>query len=1070
MKKTALLLAASLLMPLAAIHAVELQNLSCEYLKDPLGIDSAKPRLSWIIKDDERGQKQTAYQILVASSPEILAQDQGDLWDSGKVACDRSIQVEYAGKPLGSQARCHWKVRVWDKDGEKSNWSETAMWSMGLLKPEDWTAKWIGYDMSSGTKSPYESAQWIWFPEGSPASAAPAGVRYFRRTIEVPADRKLVMATMELAVDDSFELRVNGQKAGQGADWRTPVKVDLASMLKAGSNTLAIAARNAGSGSTPAGMIGALRLEFVEGEPLTILTDGEWRSFSESKEGWDLPGFDDDSWAKAQVLGASNMAPWGAGNVDARPLPARYLRHEFAVKKKVKRATVHACGLGFFDLHLNGKKVNDQMMSPALSDYRKAAYYLTFDITDELKHGTNAMGAVLGNGRFFAPRLYSPARTVTYGYPKMLLQLEIEYADGSRERIVSDEGWKFTADGPIRANNEYDGEEYDARREMPGWSEAGFDDAKWQKAELVSAPGGELEAQMIEPMRVTQVLKPVDITSPKPGVFVVDFGQNFYGSVRLKASAPAGTEVRIVHAYSLLPDGTLKTADNRHARATDVYTFKGEGEETWSPIFKGQGFRRIQVTGFPGTPTVDNFEGLVIHTDVKQAGEFECSNELVNLIHQAFIRGTRMFLRSAPLDPDRDERQAWMGDPSKDSESQAYNFHVAPFYAKWMDDVRRSQRADGSIPDVAMNWDWGRSIPWPSVFTIIPDWFLDFYADQNVVEKQYDAMNRWVQAMHAINLLPDGTIKGGPYGDWCDAYSMDGKTSDSGKTPDDLISTAYHYNNCRIMARAATRLNKPEDAKLFGDWAGQLKTAFNKKFLDPSTGVYQGGTQCAYVLPLAFDMVPPEHRQKVIDNLVHDILVTHKGHLSVGLIGMQWMMQVLTDIGRPDVAWMLMTNTTRPSWGYMISKGATTIWERWDSDTRGPGMNSEALLILAGNFDAWLYQTVAGIRPDPSAPGFKHVLIKPTVLGDLTWVKCHHDSPCGRIVSNWKREGGKLTMDVTIPSNATATVFVPANKAASITESGKPAGEAEGVKFLRMENNAAVYAVGSGNYQFQSQL
>jgi alpha-L-rhamnosidase len=776
------------------------------------------------------------------------------------------------------------------------------------------------------------------------------------------------------------------------------------------------------------------------------------------------------------------MAPWGnSETADARPLPARYLRREFSVEKKVVRATAYVCGLGFFDLYVNGKKVSDQVMNPALSDYRKAAYYVTFDITDRLKNGANALGVVLGNGRFFAPRLRTPADTMDYGYPKLLLQTEIQYKDGSTRQIISDENWTLTTEGPIRANNEYDGEEYDARKEMPGWCQAGFDDTKWEKAGLVSAPGGVLLAQMIEPMRVTQTIKPVAITQPKPGTYIVDMGQNFYGAVRLKAKGVAGTEVRMVCAYSLLPDGTLKTADNRGAKATDVYVFKGEGEEVWTPQFKGQGFRRVQVTGFPGTPTVDNFEGLVINTDARPVGDFECSNVLVNRIHRAMWWGFRMYLRSAPLDPDRDERQAWLGDPAKDAESEAFNFNVAPFYAKWMDDVRRSQRGDGTIPDVSMNWEWGSGVEWPSVFTIIPDWFLDFYSDQRVVETQYEGMKRWVLAMKAMNLQPDGTLKAGPYGDWCDTYSMDGKCGDGGKTPQELIATAYHYNNCRIMARAAKRLNKPEDAKLYGEWADQLKLAFNKKFLDPATGVYFGGTQCAYVLPLAFGLVPGEHRQKVIDNLVNDILVTHKGHLSVGLIGMQWLMQVLSDIGRPDVAWTIVTQTTRPSWGYMMGRGATTIWERWDCDTRDPGMNSEALLIQAGNLDAWFYQTLAGINYDREQPGFNHIIIKPQFMGDplsqgssgvadLTWVKCHHDSIHGRIVSNWKRAGDKLTMEVTIPANTTATVYVPAKDAVGVTESGKPANKAKGVKFLRMEDNAAVYAVGSGTYQFQSAL
>ena len=1074
-----LIAAVTVLSGFPGASAAGLTNLRCEYRENPLGIDVPQPRLSWVIavggrRTEDRGQKQTAYQVLVASTPELLTKDQGDLWDSGKVASDQSIQVEYKGKALESRMQCYWQVRAWGQDGKASDWSKPAFWSMGLLKLEDWQAKWIGLDPSQGSNSIHlESAQWIWFPEGEPASSAPAGTCYFRRALSLPAGRKIVKAIIQITADNAFELYVNGKKAGQGDDFRVPVAMDLTSILQAGSNTLAVAATNAGDTPNPAGLIAVLTVEFAEGSPMVVCTDTQWRSNLSKAEGWERAGFDDARWPAAKALGAFGTGPWGQfnqGGEDARRLPARYVRREFLVAKKVARATTYVCGLGFFDLYLNGEKVSDHGMDPALSDYRQAVYYVTFDVTRHLKTGRNAMGVALGNGRFFAPRLRTPAPTLDYGYPKLLLQTEISYADGTTARIVSDESWRLTTQGPIRANNEYDGEEYDARMELAGWNRIGFDDAQWEKAQPVKAPGGTLRAQIMEPLRVTQTIKPVAITNPKPGTFIVDMGQNFYGTVRMKAHGARGAEVRMVSAYSLLPDGTLKTADNRGAKAIDVYTFKGEGEEVWSPQFKGQGYRRVQVTGFPGTPTVDNFAGLVMHTDAERVGEFACSNDLVNRIHLAMRWGFRMYLRGAPLDPDRDERQAWMGDPAKDAESEAFNFNVAAFYTKWMDDVRRSQRPDGTIPDVSMNWEWGNGVEWPSVFTIIPDWYLDFYADRRVVATHYDAMRRWVLTMDSIHRDADGTLKSKAYADWCDTYSMDGKGGDTGRTPQELVSTAYHYNNCRIMAQAAKRLDKVEDERQFGEMADKLKAAFNQRFLDPATGTYQGGTQCGYVLPLAFGMVPPRHRKAVIKNLVNDILVTHKGHLSVGLIGMQWLMQVLTDIGRPDVAWTIVTQTTRPSWGYMIGKGATTIWERWDCDTRDPGMNSEALLIQAGNLDAWFYQTLAGINYDPSQPGFKHIIIRPQPPGDLTWLKAHHDSLYGRIVSNWKQDGHKLTMEVTLPANTTATVYVPAKAAAGVTESGQPAAQAEGVKFLRLENNAAVYAVGSGTYQFQSTL
>ena len=1039
------------------------ESLRCEYLENPLGIDALHPRLSWILESDKRGEKQTAYQVLVASSTEKLSKDEGDLWDSGKVDSDQSILVPYAGKELTSRQQCFWKVRVWDGRGQASPWSEPASWSMGLLKPEDWQAKWIGLEAPAqfAVEDPHRLVKRIWYPGDASPSGSPERM-YFRRTVVLPQGRTIQRATLELAAGSSYELCVNGKKT---EDMRQ--EKDLTMDLHSGVNVIAVNVPNAGPAKKPdtAGIGALLRVDFGDGNPLVLVSDRAWRCSKTLAPKWMEVGFDDAAWEAADELGPFGPPPWGLAR-EYRNLPARNLRTEFQAGKKITRATAYACGLGFFDLYLNGKLVSDGVMNPALSLYNLAAYYLTIDLTGKIKPGANALGAVLGNGRFFAP-----VRNVTadYGVPRLLLQLELQYEDGTREQIVSDERWRVTDAGPIRGNNEYNGEIYDARREMPGWDQTGFDDSKWLPAQVLRAPTTNLCSQMIEPMRVTEVLKPVEITNPKPGVFIVDFGQNFHGAVRLKASAPKGTTVWMTEAYSLQPDGLLKTADNRAAQATEIYTFKGDGVEQWMPRFRGQGFRRVQVIGFPGTPTVDNFEGMVIHSDVPAVGEFSCSNDLINRIHMAIRWGTRMYLRSAPVDPDRDERQAWLGDPAKDAESEAYNFNVSPFYAKFMDDIRRSQRADGSIPNVVMYWQPGTDVLWPSVYTIIPDWFVDFYGDLKVTETNYETMKRWMAAMQKGQTLKDGTVKGFCYGDWCDAASLKIRTAgDVGVTSRALICTAYHYNNYRIMERAAKRLNKPEDAKFFAEQADRLRTIFNNAFFDPATNTYQSKTQCAYLLPLTFGLVPEEHKQAVIAKLVEDIMVKNEGHLSVGLIGMQWLMQTLTECGQPEVAWTIASQTTRPSWGYMISKGATTIWERWNGDTARPTMNSEALLIQAGNLDAWFYQTLAGINYDREQPGFKHIILRPYPLGDLTWVKAHLDSSYGRIASHWERKGDHFTWNIAVPANTTATVYVPAHSAESVSESGKPASKADGVRFLRMEKDRAVFEIGSGKYCFEA--
>ncbi len=799
--------------------------------------------------------------------------------------------------------------------------------------------------------------------------------------------------------------------------------------------------------------------------------DGKPSAWSEPAR-WSMGLLQVGDWS-ARWIGLNSGDATLPGDLPRTRLPARMLRREFAVSKPVRRAMVYVTGLGFFDLHLNGAHVGDHIMDPALTEYSKLILYVTFDVTSQLREGKNAVGAVLGNGRFFAPRSGDkhPVRFRGYGYPRLLLQLEIEYADGTRDRVVSDGTWKVTADGPIRANNEYDGEEYDARKEMPGWDEPRFNDARWQKVDLMESPGGRLQAQMLEPTRVTQVLKAVSIRQTKPQTYLVDFGQNFYGDVRMRASAPAGTVVKMQEAYSLNPDGSLRTQDNRSALTTDMYIFKGVGVETWSPRFRGQGFRRVEVTGLPGTVSADQFEGLVVENALDHVGSFECSIPLLNRIYRNVWWGERMFMRTGvPLDPDRDERQGWTGDPSKDSEGEAFNFNVAAFYDKWIHDIFLDQRPDGKQSDVSpAYWSfYSGDIAWPSVLTIIPDWYYSFYGDRRILEVNYEPMKKWVEyCIH--QLKTDYTVDKTVYGDWCDTASIGGHEhdgKDQGATSKPLIGTAYCYLNVKLMARAAERLGKTEDAEHYSDVAAKIREGFNRRLFNPQAAQYESATQTSYVLPLAFGLVPDDARSRVIQNLVDDIMVKHHGQSTVGLLGMQWLMEVLSETGHADAALSIATRTDRPSWGYMIAKGATTIWERYDFDTRDPGMNSEALLIQTGDLEAWFFRSLAGIDYDPEHPGFKNIVMRPRVVPGLTFAKASLESPLGEIVSNWKIDAGRFSWNITVPPNGTATVYVPARDAEAVRESGKRASQAVGVKFLRRDNGYCVFEVESGRYSW----
>lgn len=1049
-------------------------ELRCEHLVNPLGIDVTEPRLSWILHSGDRGEHQTAYQILVASSLERLAADEGDLWDSGRVESDQSIHVRYAGRPLTSGQQVYWKVRVWDRNGAASTWSEPARWSMGLLKADDWQGKWIGLDEEEDDDR-LSDCSWIWFPEADSDEQPPVGRRYFRRGFEIPAEREVRHAELLLAADNEFACAVNGQHAGHGTSFRAATAMDVTRSLQTGENVIAAWVENHGSDPNPAGLVGQLRIEFATGEPLVIPTDADWRTTDIPDGDWIGLDFDDSQWVAARVLGPVGMQPWGeVAGAEERRLPARMLRKEFGGTGPVARAMLYVSGQGVSECYLNGEKVGDHVLSPALTEYPQRVFYVTYDVTDKVREGDNALGVWLGNGRYYAPRLRVPTETRTYGYPKVLLQLEVEYANGTRQTIASDESWKLTTDGPILANNEYDGEEYDARREMPGWASAGFDDSAWSPVEVVEAPGGKLAAQMVNPIRVTETLKPISVNEVEPGVFIFDMGQNMVGWCRLRVSGPAGTQVSLRHAETLKPDGTLYLENLRSCEVTDTYTLKGAGTEFYEPRFVFHGFRYVELTGYPGQPTLDTIEGRVVHDDMSPAGEFACSHPLINRIYRNIVWGVRGNYRSIPTDcPQRDERQGWLGDRSAESKGETYLFDVAAFYSKWCRDMSDAQKESGSIPDVCPSyWPfYNDNVTWPASAVIIPGAMYEQYADKAILARQYPTMAKWIE--HMTGYIEDGIITRDNYGDWCvppEDPELIHSNDPARKTAPGILATSYFHHCLKLMAQYAEILDKPEDARRYTALAEELRIALNERFYDEQKGYYDNGSQTSCVLPLAFDMVPEGERQRVFAHLVHKITEETEGHIGTGLVGGQWLNRTLTDGGRPDLVYGFATHTTYPSWGYMVEQDATTIWELWNGDTANPAMNSHNHVMLVGDLVIWLYEDLAGIKSDPALPGFKHIIMKPHPVGDLNFVRASHRSPYGLISSHWQRDGERFDWQITVPANTTATVSVPATGMEAVTESGNAAVEAEGIAAVGFGQGRAVFEVQSGSYRFISRL
>jgi alpha-L-rhamnosidase len=550
---------------------------------------------------------------------------------------------------------------------------------------------------------------------------------------------------------------------------------------------------------------------------------------------------------------------------------------------------------------------------------------------------------------------------------------------------------------------------------------------------------------MAEPLRVVETLRPAKITQPRPGAYIFDMGQNMVGWCRLRVSGAKGTRLSLRFAETLRDDGTPYADNLRSARANDLYTLKGGGIEVWEPRFTYHGFRYVEVIGYPGKPGLDALEGRVVHDAMAPTADFSSSDALLNQIHHNIFWGVRGNYRSIPTDcPQRDERQGWLGDRSMVSRTESYLFDVAAFYTKWIGDLLDAQRPDGSIPDVVPNY-WmlyNDDVTWPSTFLFLPGMLYEQYGDRRIVERAYPGMKKWVE--HMRGYLKDGLMPKDTYGDWCvppESPKLIHSQDPARRTDGTFIGTAYYYQLLRLMARYARLTGNAADAADYEALSGAVRAALQKAYFKPDQGIYSNGTQTSSVLPLAFGMAGEADRRRVFENLTRKIEQESKGHIGVGLVGAQWLMRTLSDNGRPDVALQIATQKTYPGWGYMVSQGATTIWELWNGDTADPAMNSGNHVMQIGDLGVWLYEYLAGIRSDPEQPGFKHILIRPYPLGNLTFVKASHQSMYGLIRSSWRREQGRFTLEVTIPPNSAATVYMP---------------------------DAAVHEVGSGTYSFST--
>ncbi len=845
-------------------------GLRCEYLVDPLGIDTPLPRFSWVLEHSERGQGQSAYEIIVSSKQDAEA---GDCWASGRVDSSDSTQVVYAGRALSSGSPYFWKVRYWDRSGRSSSFSQLARFDTGLLARGDWKGIWIG-----------------------------------------------------------------------------------------GKNQL---------------------------------------------------------------------------------------RKEFELPKRVVRARAYVCGLGYYELRLNGRKVGRNVLDPAWTTYDKRVLYVTYDVTRFLRPGKNAVAVMLGQGWFKSTTL--------------LLQMNFELEGGEKTAVVSDDSWKGN-DGPVIKDSIYDGETYDARLETPGWDRPGFDDDNWVAAGRVAGPKGILSSQMMAPIQLVDTIVPLTVSNPKPGVYVYDMGQNFSGWVRLRVQGPRSTAVKLRFAELVYEDGTINQENLRGARAEDVYILKGEEEEVWEPRFTYHGFRYVELTGYPGVPTISAIRGRVVHSAVEPVGSFSCSKPVLNSLQRIIVWGQKTNLHSIPTDCcQRDERMGWMGDAQGTAEEAIYNFDMAAFYTNFLRDIRDVQDEKGTITDTVPHiWGSRPADPaWGTAYPLIAWYVYQYYGDRRILEDHYEGIKTYVEFLRTR--AENGLVKFSHYGDWVAVE----------KPPGSIVSSFYYYYDVLILAEMAAVLGKEKEAKTYTDLAAEIKTAFHNEFFDPNTGSYANGTQTANTLPLFLDMVPKSVRGAVWGNLFNDIVYKHDSHLTTGIIGTKYIMELLTNSGTSDLAYDIATKTTYPSWGYMIESGATTLWELWQL-RQGPSMNSHNHPMF-GSVGSWLYKALAGINLAEGSVGFEKIRIAPQMVRDLRHAAGSTRTVRGEVSSSWSREGRGVRLEVRIPVGSEAEVVIPKFNIENviIRESGRVIYDTRGfqagtpgVRSVEAAPAGFLIKVGSGGYVF----
>ncbi len=1034
----------------------------------PLGIDSA-PAFGWTVDSTLDNNKQTAYRILVSSDKNGAATQENILWDSGKVESSDSSSVAYGGQALQSTSTYYCTVEIWDAYGNTVK-SEPIEFRTGIFAGDTWQGQWIGAP-ASDTAYDLNGAQWIWYSGRNNGASANGGLAAetvcFRYAFEPRAGKTIASAHFVFTADDYATLYVNGTTVldipNQTDIWKTGNVADITPALTAGSNLIALKVTNSSVGY--AGLVGKLYLNYTDGTSETRTTNRtDWKAIQSIPADWNLPTYDDSTWRSPDQYVSYGSSPWDRQCVISNEgdRAAILLRKEFEAKKDVIEATVYMSGIGYSVLRINGKLADDCFLDPCNTQYNKTVLYRTLDVTSLLNAGaTNALAVELGNGFYNEEGgVWNWGSATWKDSPKLLFWMVVRYADGSSESIVSDTSWKVTSDGPTTFNSIYYGEYYDARKEKTGWDMPGYDDSSWSQAVNAKKPTGKLECQLEDPVRRTEAFSPKQIKKLSDGSYVVYCPEMVAGWVKLTVrGASAGDQIVLTYSEKLNSNGSVQRLGGKDGVSnnwwpefyimTDRYTAKGEAIETFEPKFSYKGFQYIQIWNYPGELTVDDIVIYRTRNDVKTTGTFECSNDLLNQMHQMMVRTILNNLQGKPTDCPVWEKNGWLGDFNVALTSMNYNFDMSTVTENFIEIMESCFEQYGLVPPMVptAGWNIGENYVWNTVYVFgVYDTYkvygsLQYLKEQYATMKKYAAkvvanlrQNRWV--------CPDGQL-----GDWVSPMGTNpnAQYNENPSEGSGIVGTALVYQMLKDMSEIATMLGYDADATSYQDSMENIYEAFNTKFYNVKEGYYetttwsQIGTRTRYrqssnLLPLAVGLVPEENRQTVIDNLIKDIHAKND-HLDTGCVGTKFILPLLTDLGYTDLAYTIATQTTYPSWGFMIEKGSTSLWEMWEATSRSLDH------YFLGTYEEWFYSHLAGIKNMDN--GYETFTVQPYLPNDLTYVTCKVQTVRGEVESSWVKEAdGTVTMTVKVPFGSTATVILPVGTTYSLNGTLLENGEA----------------------------